>query len=77
MAERTIKTRIGLRRDTEAGYEAVKSSLKPLKGEVCLIDTSEGLKMKVGNGVDTFESLPYCSLGVNSYNAEEECLELF
>lgn len=77
MAERVIKTQIGLRRDTEASYELVKNTLIPLKGEICLVDTSEGLKIKVGNGKDTFANLPYCALGENSYDADAECLNLF
>ena len=56
---RTIRTQIGLRRDSEANYEAVKNTFKPLKGEICLIDTSSGLKMKVGNGSDVFVNLPF------------------
>jgi hypothetical protein len=77
MAERTLKTRIGLRRDTETNYELVKNTLIPIKGEICLVDTSEGLKVKVGNGKDTFANLPYCALGENSYDADAECLNLF
>ena len=77
MAVRTLKTQIGLRRDTEANYELVKNTLKPLKGEICLVDTSEGLKIKVGDGVKTFANLPYCALGENSYDADAECLNLF
>ena len=77
MAERVLKTQIGLRRDTEANYELVKNSLKPVKGEICLVDTSEGLKVKVGDGKNVFANLPYCSLGENSYDAENECLNLF
>lgn len=77
MAERVIKTQIGLRRDTEANYELVKNTLIPIKGEICLVDTSEGLKIKVGNGKDTFANLPYCALGENSYDADNECLNLF
>lgn len=77
MAERTIKTKIGLRRDTEENYNKVATTLKPLKGEICLVETSAGLKMKVGNGSDTFANLPYCALGENSYDAENECLNLF
>ena len=77
MAERVIKTQIGLRRDTEANYELVKNTLVPRKGETCLVDTSGGLKIKVGDGKSNFASLPYCALGENSYDAEEECLNLF
>ena len=77
MAEtKTIKTQIGLRRDTEANYELVKDSLKPIKGEVCLIDTSNGLKIKVGDGDTTFANLPYYTLGgaKHTYDATQECL---
>jgi hypothetical protein len=77
MAVRTLKTQIGLRRDTEANYNKVKDTLVPLKGEICLVETSAGLKMKVGNGSDTFANLPYCALGENSYDSENECLNLF
>ena len=77
MAERVLKTQIGLRRDTEANYNLVKNSLKPSKGEICLVDTSEGLKVKVGDGVNVFANLPYCALGENSYDADNECLNLF
>ena len=77
MAERVIKTQIGLRRDTEANYELVKNTLIPIKGEICLVDTSEDLKIKVGNGKDTFANLPFCALGENSYDEDNECLNLF
>ena len=77
MADRVIKTKIGLRRDTEENYEKVKDTLTPLKGEICLVDTSEGLKIKVGDGEKTFANLPYCALGENSYDADAECLNLF
>ena len=77
MAERVIKTQIGLRRDTEENYNKVKDTLIPLKGEICLVDTSEGLKVKVGDGVNVFANLPYCALGENSYDADNECLNLF
>lgn len=76
MAERTLKTRIGLKRDTEANFESVQNTFIPLKGEICLVETSEGLKIKIGDGVTKFGSLPY-SLGEANYNADEECLNLF
>ena len=77
MAVRVLKTQIGLRRDTEDNYEKVKDTLIPIKGEICLVETSEGLKLKVGDGKTTFANLPYCSLGENSYDADTECLNLF
>lgn len=77
MAERTIKTRIGLRRDTEANWNSL-TNFTPLKGEVCLIETSEGLKVKIGDGETLFQNLPIL-VGEKRYfyNSEDECLELF
>lgn len=57
MADKQLKTRIGLRRANEASFS---NSFIPLKGEVLLVDTqSYGLRVKVGTGVTTFENLPY------------------
>ena len=56
---KTIKTQIGLRRDTEANYELVKDTLIPVKGEVCMVDTNKGLKFKVGDGTSTFAQLDF------------------
>lgn len=59
-----------LKYDTLANWEAVKSTFKPLKGEVCLIEVPSGsdevtqppaILQKVGNGTDYFEDLPYAS----------------
>lgn len=77
MAERTIKTRIGLRRDTEANWNSLVN-FTPLKGEVCLIETSEGLKVKIGDGETLFQNLPIL-VGEKHYfyNSEDESLELF
>lgn len=59
MATKTVKTQIGLRRDTEANYELVKDTLIPVKGEVCMVDTNKGLKFKVGDGTSTFAQLDF------------------
>lgn len=60
MSTRTIKTRIQLRRDTEANYELIKNSFIPLKGEIVLVDTaSDGLRAKVGNGTSAFSELGF------------------
>lgn len=56
MTEKKLKTRIGLRRDIEANFSL---GFIPLKGEVLLVDTSLGLRVKVGTGNTTFEDLPY------------------
>lgn len=56
---RTIRTQIALRRDTEANFNAIKDTFKPLKGEICFVDTDNGLKVKVGDGEKTFSTLKY------------------
>lgn len=59
MATKTIKTQIGLRRDTEANYELVKDTFTPIKGEICLVETATGVRMKVGDGTTTYGGLSY------------------
>lgn len=60
MAE--LKTRIILRNDTTAGWEAVKANdtYKLLKGEIGIEFVEGGSpKMKIGDGKSTWEALPY------------------
>ena len=60
MAE--LKTRIILRNDTTAGWEAVKANdtYKLLKGEIGIEFVGSGSpKMKIGDGTSTWEALPY------------------
>lgn len=60
MAE--LKTRIILRNDTTAGWEAVKAddTYKLLKGEIGIEFVESGSpKMKIGDGKSTWEALPY------------------
>lgn len=60
MATKTLLTQIRLRRDNDVNYEKIKTTFIPLKGEVCLVDVvAKGLHAKVGDGVSTWEQLPY------------------
>lgn len=60
MSEKILKTRISLRRDTEANWNLVQNSFTPLVGEICFIDTERrGLRAKVGDGVKTLAQLPF------------------
>lgn len=55
--ELVLHAKTTIRNDTAAGFEAVKTTLKPIKGELCIeLDT---LKMKVGDGVKSWEALDY------------------
>lgn len=56
----TLKTRIVLRNDTTAGWEAVKNSAVLLKGEVGIERLTNGkVKVKIGDGVKTWSQLDY------------------
>ena len=60
MANKTLVTQIKLRRDNDYIYAAKKDAFIPLKGEVCFVDTaSQGLRAKVGDGIKTWENLPF------------------
>ena len=65
-------TRVQLKYDTWKNWDDVKSTFKPLAGEVCLVQIPEGASsgmqdtppsvlLKVGNGTDFFENLPWMS----------------
>jgi len=57
MAEKKLKTRIGLRRDIESNFS---TTFQPLLGEVLLVDTTTyGLRVKIGDGAKTFGQLDY------------------
>ena len=54
---RVLNAIIQLRRDSETNFEKIKDSFIPANGEVVLVDTKDGLRPKVGNGI-----LPYSKL---------------
>lgn len=53
-----LKTTIKMRRDQLLNYSMHGMHI-PENGEVCLVDTLSGLRAKVGDGVSTFNSLPF------------------
>lgn len=70
MAENILKTRVKLLYKTYEQWEQIKSTFIPMQGEVCFVEIpaatgslqqEPALIWKVGNGVDTFEDLPYGS----------------
>lgn len=49
-----------LRRDNDYNYNLTKDTFIPGKGELCFVDVaSQGLKLKVGDGVSTWAELDY------------------
>ena len=54
-----INAIIKLRRDNEANFNLIKNSFIPANGEVVLVDTSNGLRAKVGTGITTYGALPF------------------
>lgn len=66
MADITLKTRIQLRNDTQANWEAVKDTLIPLAGEMCITnDGPDKGRFKIGDGVSTWGALPYSGPGAD------------
>ena len=58
--KKTVDATIRLRRDNDYNYEAIKDTFIPSNGEVVLIDTAhDGLRAKVGNGVNTYAELQF------------------
>lgn len=64
-----INTRIQLKYDSYANWDAVKTTFVPLKGEICIVNPGTNLSdastvpclMKIGDGTNTFEKLPWAS----------------
>ena len=50
---------IQLRRDNETNFEKIKDTFIPLNGEVVLVDTSNGLRAKIGTGTTKYANLPF------------------
>ena len=58
--KKTVDAVIRLRRDNDYNYEAIKDIFIPSNGEVVLVDTAhDGLRAKVGNGVNTYAELQF------------------
>lgn len=64
MANRTVTSRIVIRNDTKANWEAVDPV--PLKGEICI--ESNTRKFKIGDGVNVYTFLPYASSTITQLN---------
>ena len=56
---RQMNAIISLRRDNETNFEKIKNSFIPANGEIVLVDTSNGLRAKVGTGTISYANLPF------------------
>ena len=56
---KTLNAIIQLRRDSETNFNKIKDSFIPMNGEVVLVDTSNGLRAKVGTGTISYGNLPF------------------
>lgn len=57
MAEKQLNTRVKHKRDLEENWATNNPIL--LNGELVVVDTNSGLKIKIGNGFDTYNQLPF------------------
>lgn len=67
--EKILNTRVQLKYDSYAAWDAVKATFKPLKGEICIVNPGTKLNdasttpclMKVGDGTNFFKDLQWVS----------------
>lgn len=59
MAQKEFNISLKLNYDTEENWEKVATSFVPLAGQMILIETETGVRMKCGNNVDNLATLPY------------------
>ncbi len=65
--KKSIDATIRLRRDNDYNYEAIKDVFIPSNGEVVLVDTAnDGLRAKVGNGVNTYAELQFTDADIRN-----------
>ena len=64
----TLNTKIVLRNDTKANWDAVATTVKLLAGEIG-IEKDTGL-FKIGNGTDLWKDLPYANEGTHATHYE-------
>lgn len=57
---------VRLRRDNDFNYDKIKDIFVPASGEVCLVDTSKGLRAKVGDGKTLWAKLDYADTQIYS-----------
>ena len=75
MAEKTLKTRIIQKHDTEANW-SLATNFTPLNGEIIIYDEDENYnykRIKIGNGIDNVNDLPFTI--DNAQNRIDENLE--
>lgn len=66
ITEKTVNTRIKLKRDTSANWTSKNPVL--LNGEMILVDTADGeVRKKIGDGKKTYTQLPFCDEAIKSY----------
>lgn len=56
MADKTLRTRISLRRDDAVKFD---SDFIPLNGEILFVNTDDSVRAKLGDGKTKYESLPF------------------
>lgn len=65
MANKTLRTKISLRRDDAVKFD---SNFVPLKGEILFVDTDYGLRIKVGDGKKKYSELSFLDTENNIIN---------
>lgn len=59
--QKTLEGRIKHKFDTDANWTSNNPTL--LKGEIILVDTADGLRIKIGDGATAYTSVPFLNFG--------------
>lgn len=68
-----VNVRLVQRTDTLENWNSVNPV--PLKGEICVVEDSNPILFKIGNGADAFDALPYVNDAKNASHYTGEVLE--
>ena len=64
---KTLNTRIQMKMDSEANFNAVGTTLVPLAGEMLIVMRTDGsVGIKCGNGTSTYNQLNFIDAGILS-----------
>ena len=70
MADTVFNGVIRLRKDTEINYQKIENGFIPADGEVCIYDTTNGIRIKIGNGSSLLKDLSFIDVNlINQINS--------
>lgn len=65
---KTINSRVKHKKDTQSNWQAKNPVL--LNGEIVLVECTDGIRMKIGDGATNYSSLPFADEILRTYVQE-------